>query len=113
MLSVQNYKCRSVPESILRTPSQLRLLLLHADQRLDNAVNDRGVQLPGAVRLVLVGAGGGDLAQLVLAGELAAQLAQVCDDALDSRDQDFLGRLGAVRLNAEEDLWHVGMRDYT
>lgn len=54
--------------------------------------------------------GGGHAAELVLAGELAAELGEMCDEVLAYLDHCLLGCDLSVGLDADEKLRHVRVR---
>lgn len=58
------------------------------------------------------GAGCGHATQLVLAGELAAELGELGDEVLADLCHGVLGRDGAVGLDADEELGHVRVSDW-
>lgn len=57
------------------------------------------------------GAGRGHAAQLILAGELAAELGELGDEVLADLGHGVLGGDGTVGLNADEELGHVRVSD--
>lgn len=56
-------------------------------------------------------AGGGHTTELVLAGELAAELGEVGDEVLAHLDHGLLGGDLAVGLDADEELGHIRVGD--
>ena len=64
-----------------------------------------------AVALLLLLAGRHHASKLVLAGELAAELAVGGDQLLADGDDGLLGRQGAVRLDSEQELRHIRVSD--
>lgn len=60
---------------------------------------------------LLVSIAADQLAQLVLLGELLAQVAQVRDQGAAALDDGFLGGLLTICLHAQLDLCEEGVRD--
>lgn len=55
--------------------------------------------------------GGGHTTQLVLAGKFAAKLRELCDQVLADLSEGVLWSDGAIGLDANEQLGHIGVGD--
>lgn len=97
-------------------PGRESKILVIPCERIDAAAVDDILETSAvrAAAAIAVGrrARGGHAAQLVLAGELAAQLGELGNQVLADLDEGVLGCDGAVGLNADEELRHIRVSDY-